>query len=192
MKRLIIPLCLLLLCLSALPSFVCAKIVSGTVYKDKKQNGSFDPKEKGIKNVSVSNGSIVVLTDKKGRYSIELFDGDTLFISKPSGFSVPLDENNLPRFYFNFDNADGFQGKNPLHQHIITTAAGSWWNGVKDIEGIPHSFQVDGTPNGYHIMSVTGNKYSLRYKAAGKPDDCQMRIMLKKNRKGTSFQYTAV
>ena len=421
MKRLIVPLCSLLLCILCLPSFVYAKIVTGTVYEDKNQNGSFDPKEKGIKGVPVSNGSSVVLTDKKGIYKIELSDGDTLFISKPAGFSVPLDVKNLPRFYFNyspdgtsadlefrypglkpsgeiednldfplfkqkesdsydviltsdpqtatdeeldyyrdrivaelagknaafgitagdivfddlslfaryaeitgrvgipwfnvpgnhdvnylspddsraldtfkryfgpayysfdwgkahyvildsifykgtdpeernasggyltkldekqlkwleadlsfvpksrlivlvmhapirpvgpddpeqgilnrrelfdllsgfdnvfaiaghmhstqhvyFDNTDGFRGKKPLHQHIITTASGSWWTGMKDVEGIPHSYQVDGTPNGYHIMSVNGNKYSLRYKAAGKPDDCQMRIMLEK------------
>ncbi len=74
--------------------------------------------------------------------------------------------------------ADGFNGKTPIHQHVITTAAGYWWSGMKDIYGIPHTMQGDGTPNGYHIMSVNGKKIKMRYKAAGKPDDYQMRIML--------------
>lgn len=74
----------------------------------------------------------------------------------------------------------GYMGKKPLHQHIITTAAGTWWSGAKDIEGIPHTTQADGTPNGYHIMSVKGNTYTVSYKAAGKPGDFQMRIMIEK------------
>lgn len=77
-----------------------------------------------------------------------------------------------------FGPADGFNGKTPIHQHVITTAAGYWWNGMKDIYGIPHTIQGDGTPNGYHMMSVNGNKIRIRYKAAGKPPDFQMRIML--------------
>ena len=74
--------------------------------------------------------------------------------------------------------ADSYKGKTPIHQHVITTAAGYWWNGMKDIYGIPHTMQGDGTPNGYHIMSVNGKKIKMRYKAAGKSADYQMRIML--------------
>ncbi len=73
---------------------------------------------------------------------------------------------------------DGYNGKKPLHQHVITTAAGAWWSGAKDINGIPHSTQMDGTPNGYHIMSVTGNTYSVSYRAAGHTDALRMRIMI--------------
>jgi hypothetical protein len=78
------------------------------------------------------------------------------------------------------DDEDGYSGEKPLHQHIITTAAGTWWSGAKDITGIPHSTQIDGTPNGYHIMSVRGNRCSVSYKAADKPSDYQMRITLEK------------
>ena len=39
---------------------------------------------------------------------------------------------------------------------------------------------MDGTPNGYHIMSVTGSTYSVSYRAAGKPDARQMRITIEK------------
>jgi len=420
MKRLLFY-CGMILSLFSFPLLASAEMVSGIVYDDKNKNSNLDGNERGIKDVAVSNGSAVILTDKKGRYRIELNKGETLFISKPAGYSLPLNENNLPRFYFNhapegtpddirlrhpglapsaqikgdlnfplyrreeprnydvillsdpqtgtneeldyfrdkivtelldgeaafgittgdimnddlslfpryaaivarvgvpwfnvpgnhdinylapddshaldtyrkhfgpsyysfnwgkahfiimddihykgtdpdkrlgaggyivsldekqltwlkadlsfvpkdrlvvlamhapikaagmnmpefdlvdrhellgllsgfdniisiaghlhatqhlyFDSDDGYTGKNPLHHHTITTASGSWWSGVKDISGIPHSFQADGTPNGYHIMSVKGNKCTLRYKAAGLPDDCQMRIMLEK------------
>ncbi len=47
-----------------------------------------------------------------------------------------------------------------------------------DDRGIPTTHQRDGTPNGYHVMSVHGNRIKLRYKAAGKPTDYQMRITL--------------
>lgn len=421
MKRVIVPFCLCLLIFWCVSSFTYAKIVSGVVYEDKNKNGNFDRKEKGIRGVTVSNGEAVIPTDKKGRYRIELNNGDTLFISKPPGFSIPLDKNNLPQFFFNnspggtpedlgfrypglkpsgelnnninfplykrkesrnydvilisdpqtardeeldylrdrivaelvgskavfgitagdivhddlslypryaeimsrvgipwfnvpgnhdvnylspddsrsldtyrrhfgpayysfnwgkahyvildsiiyggtdpekrdgmgeyitkldekqlkwleadlsfvpknrlivlimhapirpygpddpeqgltnrrelfdllsgfnnvfaiaghmhstqhvyFDNTDGYQGMKPLHQHVITTASGSWWSGIKDAAGVPHSLQVDGTPKGYHILHVSGSKYSMSYKAAGKPDDYQMRIMLEK------------
>ena len=78
------------------------------------------------------------------------------------------------------DNDDGYPGEKPLHLHVITTAAGSWWSGKKDVTGIPHTTQIDGTPNGYHVMSVNGNRFTVRYKAAGKPVDCQMRITIEK------------
>jgi len=421
MKHLITRYCILLLCLFCFPSLTSAKMVTGIVYNDKNKNGYHDRRERGVKGVAVSNGDTVVLTDRKGRYRIELNDGETLFISKPKDYSVPLDENNLPQFYFNYapkgtpadmnlrylglapsgeiegdlnfplykrkerndydvilisdpqttnneelrflrdrvlnelvgreaafgittgdimnddlslfphymgliaqvgipwfnvpgnhdmnylapddsrcldtfrrhfgpsyysfnwgkvhyvildtifykgtdpekrqgsggyvaklderqtewlkadlsfvpkdrlillamhapikaigldipefdlensnelidlisgfdhafsiaghlhdtqhvylDSDDGYTGKNPLHHHTITTASGSWWSGEKDVSGIPHSLQADGTPNGYHIMSVRGNTCTLRYKAAGKPDDYQMRITLEK------------
>lgn len=419
MKRLVILYSVLLFCLFSFSSFTHAKTVTGIVYNDKNKNGNLDRYEKGIRGVAVSNGIDVTLTDRKGRYSLEISDGDTLFISKPSGYSLPLDRNNLPQFYFNyapggtpgdlklrysglkpsgeiegdlnfplyrqrepgkydviliadpqtttneeldyfrdrvvtelagrkaafgitagdimnddlslfprynaiikqvgipwfnvpgnhdinylapddsrsldtfrrhfgpayysfnwgkvhyvildtilyggtdpekrnssggyitkldekqlkwlkadlsfvkkdklivlamhapiksagsdipelnmvnpdelfealsvfkrvfaiaghlhgtqhiyFDADDGYKGKNPLHHHVITTASGSWWAGSKDVDGIPHSLQPDGTPKGYHIMSVNGNNYTVRYKAAGKPDDYQMRITL--------------
>ena len=35
----------------------------------------------------------------------------------------------------------------------------------------------DGAPNGYAILSFDGNRYSWRFKAAGKPKDYQMHIV---------------
>jgi 3',5'-cyclic AMP phosphodiesterase CpdA len=78
--------------------------------------------------------------------------------------------------YFGRD--EGFPGARPLHQHVLGTVAGSWWSGPFDEHGIPTSHQRDGSPNGYYLMEVDGTQAGLRFKAAGKPADHQMRIML--------------
>ena len=46
-----------------------------------------------------------------------------------------------------------------------------------DERGIAISDQRDGTPNGYHVLEVDSTDVSVRFKAAGKPADFQMRIM---------------
>lgn len=74
--------------------------------------------------------------------------------------------------------AEGWGGDEPLHQHVISTVAGSWWSGPFDERGIPTAVQSDGTPNGYHVMTVDGTEVSVRYKAASRPADYQMRISL--------------
>ena len=76
-----------------------------------------------------------------------------------------------------FDEDDGFAGETPFHHHVLSTVSGSWWSGPFDERGIPVTEQRDGTPNGYHILTVDGTDMSVRFKAAGKPVDYQMRIM---------------
>lgn len=76
-----------------------------------------------------------------------------------------------------FDADDGFAGPEPFHHHVLSTVSGSWWSGPFDERGIPVSEQRDGSPNGYHVLTVDGNDMSVRFKAAGKPADYQMRIM---------------
>jgi len=71
---------------------------------------------------------------------------------------------------------DGWHGKTPLHLYVAGAAGGAWWTGFRDASGIPHATMSDGSPNGYTVMSVDGNDYSLRYKAARRPADYQMII----------------
>lgn len=80
--------------------------------------------------------------------------------------------------HYYFTAEDGWHGKGPFHQQTIATVSGSWWTGPKDDRGIPYTVQMDGTPNGYHVMTVDGTDFSMRYKAASFPDDYQMRIMI--------------
>jgi hypothetical protein len=76
-----------------------------------------------------------------------------------------------------FDDDDGFTGPEPFHHHVLTTVSGSWWSGPLDERGVPVAEQRDGTPNGYHVLEVDGVDVKVRYKAAGKPTDYQMRIV---------------
>lgn len=70
----------------------------------------------------------------------------------------------------------GWNGADPLHQIVCTAACGAWWSGQKDYRGIPMAMEEDGVPNGYHIFKFSGIKYSERFKAAGMPENVQMRI----------------
>jgi hypothetical protein len=76
-----------------------------------------------------------------------------------------------------FDEDDGFSGPEPFHHHVLTTVSGSWWSGPLDERGIPVTEQRDGTPNGYHVLEVDGVNLKVRYKAASRPADYQMRIL---------------
>jgi hypothetical protein len=76
-----------------------------------------------------------------------------------------------------FDADDGFRGPGEFHHHVLATVSGSWWSGPFDPRGIPTTDQRDGTPNGYHVLEVDGAEATVRYRAAGFPDDYQMRIL---------------
>jgi hypothetical protein len=71
---------------------------------------------------------------------------------------------------------DGWHGESPLHLFVAGATCGSWWTGFRDASGIPHATMSDGSPNGYALLSIDGNDYSFRYKAARRPDDYQMVI----------------
>lgn len=72
----------------------------GIVFNDANGNGKQDRKEAGIARVAVSNGVQVTLTDAKGRYELPVGNDDAIFVIKPRGYKVPLDENLLPKFYY--------------------------------------------------------------------------------------------
>lgn len=71
---------------------------------------------------------------------------------------------------------DGWQGAEPHHHVINVTASGSWWGGIRDERGIPHTMMSDGAPNGYSIIRFNGHRYTVDFKAASRPAGYQMRI----------------
>ncbi|MFC4872330.1 calcineurin-like phosphoesterase C-terminal domain-containing protein [Negadavirga shengliensis] len=73
---------------------------TGFVYHDANQNGKKERSEKGIPGVAVSNGKEVVLTDNQGKYVLPVDDDNIIFVIKPSSYTAPLDENNLPRYFY--------------------------------------------------------------------------------------------
>lgn len=75
----------------------------GVVYLDANRNQQRDDGEAGLEGVSVSNGRTVVQTGADGRYAVPVRESDVLFVTKPAGYMVPVDENNLPQFYYLHD-----------------------------------------------------------------------------------------
>jgi hypothetical protein len=61
---------------------------------------------------------------------------------------------------------DGFARAVPHHHHVLTAACGSWWSGPPDHRGIPVSLSRDGSPKGFHVLSIDANRYSTRFVAA--------------------------
>ncbi|MDG2282811.1 MAG: metallophosphoesterase N-terminal domain-containing protein, partial [Longimicrobiales bacterium] len=79
---------------------VSSEWATGIVFDDMDRNGARGPGEPLVSGVVVSNGCDAVPTDAEGRYEIELAPGQILFISQPSGYTVPVDPHNLPLFYY--------------------------------------------------------------------------------------------
>lgn len=72
----------------------------GVVFNDRNRNGRREDGEEGIPKVRVSNGLDIVQTNAKGEYEITI-DGDTIiFIAKPANWMTPVNEVQLPRFFY--------------------------------------------------------------------------------------------
>ena len=78
----------------------CQDFAQGVVYNDANLNRARDPGEKGIAGVRVSNGRTIIQTDASGAYQLPVDDDTVLFVVKPRGWMTPLDENNMPKFYY--------------------------------------------------------------------------------------------
>lgn len=75
--------------------------VNGKVYEDSNKNGVWDPGEKGISNIAVSNQREVVLTDRKGNYSLKVDpEKGCIFVSKSASYAYPLNEYNIPKRHY--------------------------------------------------------------------------------------------
>jgi hypothetical protein len=67
----------------------------------------------------------VVKTDANGDYRLPAYDGMTVFVTKPAGWEVPLDEQNFPQFFYHHLpkgspplRFDGLPPTGPLPQRI--------------------------------------------------------------------------
>lgn len=90
---------LLCLLLGGFASTGAARELRGRVYLDADRDGRRDASEPGVAHVKLSNGRAFVRTDAKGRYRIELREGDTLFVVKPAAYALPIGADGLPVFW---------------------------------------------------------------------------------------------
>src|SRR3982074_136219 len=73
---------------------------------------------------------------------------------------------------------DGGRAHPPHHHHVLTAVSGSWWSGPYDHRGVAVADSYDGSPNGFHVLSVDGNRYTTRYQPAKESNARQVRIVL--------------
>ena len=74
--------------------------VRGVVFSDLNGDGRRQDDEPGIAGVLVSNGLDVTRTDEHGRYELPARADMDLSVIQPSGWRVPVDQRQLPRFAF--------------------------------------------------------------------------------------------
>lgn len=98
--RYFIFICVSILFLSVFNHLIADETISGTVFHDLNKNGEMDEGEKGIADVVVSNQRDVVLTSNNGSFTLPLIDGRAIFVSKPAGYLLPLNEHNIPQFFY--------------------------------------------------------------------------------------------
>ena len=92
--------CLYLVGLLTLSLPLFADVAVGTVFVDQNGNSIRDGGEVPLAGVRVSNGLDIAVTDQQGRYELPV-DGDVvLFVVKPAGYLVPVNEDQLPQFYY--------------------------------------------------------------------------------------------
>ena len=82
------------------PSISNGVVATGFVFNDSNGNRLRDSGEVGVANVLVSNGADVVKTDSEGRYRLSVTDDTTIFVIKPDGWDVPVNELNIPQYYY--------------------------------------------------------------------------------------------
>lgn len=111
-----------------------------------------------------------VLTCDNQKALYELID------NRPFTFSISGHAHQMAHLFA--DEKVGWTGTKPHHHFVNATVSGSWWCGLKDETGIPHATMNDGAPNGYSMLHVTGNQYTVQFKAARRPADYQMNIYL--------------
>ena len=69
----------------------------------------------------------------------------------------------------------------PHHHHqVISALSGSWWSGPFDTLGRPLSISSDGTPHGWHSLSIDGDDYHTAFTPAR--DDAVARLILGQGR----------
>lgn len=81
----------------------------------------------------------------------------------------------IQKFHF-FDIEEDWKQLKPHVHYNVGTTNGDWWSGEFDERGLPETLMRDGTPNGYGILNIDGNQFTIDYKVANKPEDYMMSV----------------
>lgn len=75
-------------------------LARGVVFEDVNRNGRRDANERGIPGVSVSNQDEFTVTNGRGEWSLSYSDDTIFYVQKPRGYMTPVDDRQLPKFYY--------------------------------------------------------------------------------------------
>lgn len=92
--------------------------VKGIVFYDKNENGIYDKLDKPLKNIAVSNGVDIAITNRQGIYELPYRDNSIIFLIKPRNWTVPLNENNIPKFHKTLFNNSNLQNENQNDSYL--------------------------------------------------------------------------
>lgn len=81
----------------------------------------------------------------------------------------------MQQFHF-FDADDDWKRIEPHPHYNVGTTSGDWWSGVPDERDIPPTLMRDGTPNGYAMLNIDGNDFTIDYRAADYPENYRMSL----------------
>jgi hypothetical protein len=99
--------------------------IRGIVYHDISGTGSYDPdQDSALAGVAVSNGREIVITGTDGSYELPVDDHTIVFLIKPRNWTVPVDENHVPLFYY---------------IHSVHGATGRRYEGLQKTGAMPES-----------------------------------------------------
>ena len=117
-----------------------------------------------------------LFSDDPSMNTINCRDFLKLISGRPNTISLSGHTHTTEHHYFGAE--DGFAGPSLHHHHVMTAVSGSWWSGPYDHRGIAVADSRDGSPNGYHVLSIDGQSYSTQFQPANEPNSRQMRIVL--------------
>jgi hypothetical protein len=109
--------------------------------------------------------------------SVTVDAGDFLGAIGTHPNSVSFNGHTHTNEHWYFGAAEGFAG-GTQHHRVLAAVSGSWWSGPFDARVIPIALQSDGTPNGFHLLSVDGARYTTTLIPAHDPARGQMRPVL--------------
>ncbi len=116
----------------------------------------------------------------------QLFD---LLKDFPNSLSISAHSHVQENKLFHKDSSD-WQREVPHHHFNVGTTSGSWWNGMRNENDVPHTMMRDGTPNGYSFITFKGAEYIIDWKVAGSPDNHRMKIHVPRGIKANSTDTT--
>ncbi len=99
-----------------------------------------------------------------------------LLAERPNTLSFAGHSHTTEHHYLGPD--DGFARATPHHHHVLTAFCGCWWGGPHDDRGIPVADSRDGSPRGFHILSVRGNTYTTKFVPVAVANDRDLRVIL--------------